>query len=129
MNNFIMPIDELPENVKNALLEDIKQRDMLGYHLALENVPIERICDYVAIGIHPRCLTDFGCLCELKRRVLEYTFDEIMAMCRYIGSSVKLSRFYIYTAKVVLFKLLDRTDKDEFLRRFAEECGFVLLGL
>lgn len=129
MDDYIMPIDTLPESAKNSLLEDIRQRNELGPSLALENVPTERICDYVTTGVHPRFCTDFGCLCELRRRTLEYSFDEIMSMCGYIGASVKLSQFYIYTAKVVLYELLARADKDEFIKRFTSEGGFELIGL
>lgn len=127
--DYVMPIDELPDEARNLLLEDIRQRNELGSCLVLENVPAERLCDYVAIGVHPRFCTDFACLCELRRRAADGSFDEIMSMCAYIGSSVKLSKYYIYTAKVVLYKFLDRGDKEAFLKRFSEAGGFELLEL
>lgn len=90
----------------------------------LEEVPLERLCDYLAIEIYPRGVDPEECAAVFERKIKAASYKEILGVWKYIRSMIRKFPIYELLQLMTVLSIRERADFKDILKRISGEPGF-----
>lgn len=132
---------ELDNNISNGEIhptkKDIEIADGLIEHIKtakpayfpkdgtpLEDVPLERLCDYLSIEVFPFG-TDFTECAELYTcKIKAASYEEILEVLKYISSMIRKFPIYELSQSMTVLSIRERADFENIFKRISREPDF-----
>lgn len=116
--------DGLIDHIKKARPTFFPSKDTL-----MENVPLKRLCDYLALDIFPRGVDGTECVNIFERKIKSASYEEILATWKYIRSMIRKFPMYEFSQLLTVLSIYSRPDYEDILKRISKEPGFKRLNM